>query len=445
MRFFREIWLTDRFFFGAGAVAALFVAGLLHPLFVWAGWVGFAGFLAAAGFDLRLLYSRNPAVASRRMNSRFSNGDENPVQITVHNPYGFPVRLRIIDEIPVGFQVRDMQLRADVGAGEKHRLEYLLRPVRRGVYAFGDTHVFYQTPVGLTERRITRKVTPGEHQVQVYPAYLELQRYELQAIAEAYSTTGTRLMRTEALSLEFDQIRDYTTGDDPRAVNWAATARRNKLMVNQYTEERAQAIYSVIDTGRVMKMPFGGMTLLDYAINATLAVSKIALSKHDKPGLLTWSSGVEQFVKADVRKAQLHYLNETLYHLKTGFHESNLESLYVGVRRFIPSRSTLLLYTNIETLHALSRVMGTLQQLGRRHLLIVILFENIEVSAFRSGRSESLDALYDKAVAEDRILEKERIVLSLRKAGIRTLLTPPEELTTSAINRYLMLKKSGLS
>jgi uncharacterized protein (DUF58 family) len=323
--------------------------------------------------------------------------------------------------------------------------EYNLKPVRRGLYAFGSTHVFYRTPVGLAERRVTGIVNPDASTVQVYPAYLELQRYELQAIAEKYSNTGTRLVRTEALSLEFDQIRDYTTGDDPRAVNWPATARRNKLMVNQYTEERAQAIYSVIDTGRVMKMPFGGMTLLDYAINSTLAVSKIALTKQDKPGLLTWSSGVEQFVKAEGRKAQLHYLNETLYHLKTGFQESNLQSLYVGVRRFIPSRSTLMLYTNIETLHALSRIIGTLQQLSQRHLLVVILFENTEVSAFRTGKSDSLDTLYDKAVAEDRILEKERIVLTMRKAGIRTLLTPPEKLTTAVINRYLSFKKTGLS
>ena len=446
MRFFREIWLTNRFFYALGGVSAVFVLGLILPFMYHVAWAVFIVLIVLTLLDLRLLYGDEADQPKRSMSSRFSNGDENPVKIEVNNPYSFATTIRVIDEAPTEFQIRNLQTIVTLPPNSRKTLEYFIRPVRRGLYEFGRTHVYYSGLFTLCERRISSEVDVDKEKstIRVYPAFLELHRYELMAVTDQRSYGGTRQIRTEALSLEFDQIRDYALGDDPRAVNWAATARRNKIMVNQYTEERAQAIYSVIDTGRTMKMPFREMTLLDYAINASLALSKIALIKQDRPGLITWSSGVSQFIRADSRKSQLQYINDALFHLETGFDESSLEALFVGIRRQIPSRSTLLLYINFETLPAVKRSMRVLQNLSRRHLLVVVMFTNTEVQEMRDASVNKLIDVYDKAVAEDRLLEKELVVRTLQKAGIRTILCRPEELTAEVINRYLTLKQRGI-
>ena len=160
--------------------------------------------------------------------------------------------------------------------GEKKTYNYTLRPTERGTYAFGSLNVFASSPLGLFKRRF-RFDTAQE--VPVYPSYLQLRKYDFLAFTNRLFEYGLKKIRRIGHTMEFEQIKDYVRGDDIRNINWKATAKRNQLMVNQYQDEKSQPIYSVIDKGRVMKMPFEGLSLLDYAINATLVISNIAIKK----------------------------------------------------------------------------------------------------------------------------------------------------------------------
>ena len=124
----------------------------------------------------------------------------------------------------------------------------------------------------------------------LHPSFQNLKKFELLASSNHLTEYGHRRIRKIGQSVEFEQIKEYVNGDDIRTLNWKATARKGgQLMVNNYTDERSQQIYCVIDKGRVMKMPFEGMTLLDYAINATLMLTRVALIKQDKAGLLSFN------------------------------------------------------------------------------------------------------------------------------------------------------------
>ena len=136
-------------------------------------------------------------------------------------------------------------------------------------------------------------------------------------------------------------------------------------MVNQFQDERSQPIYSVIDKGRSMKMPFNGLSLLDYAINATLVISNIALKKQDKAGMFTFSRKVDNRVIAERRPSQMNSILETLYNVNTDYSETNFVRLYVDIKRNITQRSLLLLYTNFETLDALHRQLPYLQAIAK--------------------------------------------------------------------------------
>jgi uncharacterized protein (DUF58 family) len=234
------------------------------------------------------------------------------------------------------------------------------------------------------------------------------------------------------------------SGDDYRTVNWPATARRAALMVNQYQDERSQRVYCVLDKGRTMKMPFAGMTLLDYAINTALVVSNIAIHKDDRAGLLTFGRRADTFVAAEKRSTQMRRIVESLYSQSTGFLESDFETLYAHVRRSITTRSLLLLVTNFETLSAMQRQLPYLRGLAGRHRLVVIFFENTELRALLDRPAETTEAIYVKAIAEKFALEKRQIVKELAAHGIMSILTAPENLTVDTINKYLELKSRRL-
>ena len=255
---------------------------------------------------------------------------------------------------------------------------------------------------------------------------------------------GLKKIRRIGHTMEFEQIKDYVLGDDIRNINWKATAKKGGLMVNQYQDERSQPIYSVIDKGRVMKMPFEGLSLLDYAINATLVISHIALKKQDKAGMFALGKTIENRVVPERRSSQMHLILETLYNLETNFVESDYSRLYADIKRNINHRSLLLLYTNFETLDALQRQLPYLQAIAKQHLLVVIFFENTELINFTDEKAETIQQIFEKTIAEKFVYEKKLIVNELRKYGIQTILTKPEQLTINTINKYLEIKARGL-
>jgi len=244
--------------------------------------------------------------------------------------------------------------------------------------------------------------------------------------------------------LEFDQIRDYVTGDDMRTVNWKATALRAKLMVNQYRDEKAQPVYSLIDMGRNMKMPFGGMHLLDYAINASLVISNIAMLKQDKAGILTFNTSISGFLPADRKNMYVLRIMEMLYKQETNFQESDFEKLYAFVSKRIRQRSLLILYTNFESRVSMERIKPVLLRISRSHPLLVVFFENTEINSLLSMKSNNAEEIYTKTIAEQLVEEKRQMVKELNRYGIFALLTAPEKLNVNLINRYLEFKAKGV-
>jgi uncharacterized protein (DUF58 family) len=233
-------------------------------------------------------------------------------------------------------------------------------------------------------------------------------------------------------------------GDDFRTVNWKATAKHRQLMVNQFQDEKSQPIYSIIDAGRVMKMPFEGLKLLDYAINASLAFSNVALKKHDKVGLILFAKKIEQFLPARSGLSFLNRILETLYNVDTEFTDSDFSLLYTRLKRHVTQRSLLLLFTNFEHPSALKRQLPYLQAIAKKHMLVVIFFENTELEKLISRPTGNLQNIYHKTIAEKFANDKVLMLKELEKFGIQAILTKPQELTINTINKYLEIKARGL-
>ena len=435
---FQSFYLNRIFYYCGLIASALFVISyFIAPVFTIAVII-ILFIVIVILIDTLLLYSRKGGVdAFRVLGARFSNGDENKVMIELENDYGFKIKTVIIDELPYQFGDRKWQRQIDLDANAKFVLEYFVRPKERGEYNFGNINVFVSSPLGVVSRRYS---FDQPQIIKVYPSYFQMRRYQLLAMANKLQEAGVKRLRKLGHSLEFEQIKEYVIGDDYRTINWKATARRGDLMTNNYTDERSQQIYCIVNKGRIMKMPFDGLTLLDYAINASLVLTNVALMRQDRAGLITFAEKVDTFLLADKKPAQLNLVLESLYKQETNFLENDFEKLFSVIRNRITQRSLLVLFTNFESLETLQREMPSLKRIAHYHLLMVVFFENTELKTLINNKAETIEDIYIKTIAEKYSHEKRLMAKELQQNGIVALLTTPQNLTINSINKYLELK-----
>jgi uncharacterized protein (DUF58 family) len=436
-KYFKALFFSRRFYVALASIIFLFVLSYGFSWLYIIAQFALLFFVLIVLLDYIALFSKTGVSAQRHASERLSNGDENKLNIELSNNYTFKTFVTVIDEIPVQFQRRDFRMFAIIPSGEKVVSKYTLRPVERGEYTFEDIHLFTKSPLKLVVRRIT---VNAQQTVKVMPSFLMLRHYELKAHGSNLAEAGNKRVRKLGNSLEFEQIKEYVRGDDIRTMHWKATARKGQLMVNNYTDERSQQIYCIIDKGRVMKMPFEGMSLLDYAINATLILSRVALIKQDKAGVITFADQLGNVLPADRRSGQMNNILETLYSQQTQYLESDFEKLYMLMRTRITQRSLVILFTNFESMSGLERQLPYIRSIARHHLVLVVFFENTELKQLTVTKVKNIEELYIKTIAEKFAHEKRLIVKELQKHGILTILTTPQQLTVDTVNKYLELK-----
>ena len=432
-----KVFVTNRFYAVlVGLIAAFFIGQFVSLIFLIAK-VAAGATAVALLMDAYMLWMRGSIDIRRVCNERFSNGDENEVLIELQSHYDMAVFVEIRDEAPVQFQLRDFKFGIELEKEAANTLNYQLRPTERGVYQFGYTNALVTTSIGFFIRKI-KGAAPEE--VKVYPSFIKMHQYELMAISQNLTMQGQKLIRRVGNSKEFDTIKDYVMGDDPRNINWSATARRGHLMTNHYIDERSQNIYCLIDKSRSMRMPFEGMTLLDYSINASLVISDIAMKKGDQAGLITFEHKIDTTIKANHRGAQIYQIMEALYHQKTSFNEVDIASVYTHAVKNVNQRSLMLMFTNFESIHSLNRQLPYLKLINRKHLLIVVYFRNTEVDKLLVDKANSTREIYDQAIGRQMLEEKLLIRDELSRAGILSLYTTPQNLNVDVINKYIEVK-----
>jgi uncharacterized protein (DUF58 family) len=435
---FWNVFLTARFYLSIGLCIVLYIISFFYPPLKQLPQLLLTVFIILLVIDYVFLFVITKAPEAKRlMADRLSNGDENKIELRVVNRMPFTITMQIIDELPVQFQKRDWVLTHRFLAREQKNIIYKLRPVERGEYQFGRIILYIKSLLGLLLRRHNIEAA---HTVPVYPSYMQLRKYELLSQTAIQSEQGNKRMRKIGHSMEFEQIKEYVRGDDIRTINWKATARKIDLMVNNYTDERSQQVYCIIDKGRLMKMPFNELTLLDYAINSTLVLANVCLQKQDRVGVITFANKMGSLIAADKKPIQRENILQLLYNQETAFLESDYEMLYMQIRSRIKHRSLIVLYTNFESLSGLRRQLNYLRSIARHHLLMVVFFENTELHQLSHLNAHSIEEVYIKTVAEKFEFEKRLIVKELQKHGILSVLTPPENLTINAVNKYLELK-----
>lgn len=439
---FRNPWyLRPRFFGVVGGLVVILTLGHWYAALFSAGQVGLALLGAVLLGDAWLLNRNARLKGERRLPALLSMGDENQITLSILYKGKGRLRARVHEELPKLLQRRNVVFEFHLQAKATQIVSYTVRPLERGDYPFGRTLVYLHSAIGLVERCVSLE---NAQTVKTYPSIRQMRQYELMLQPQTAAFGGLKKVRRLGQSYEFDQIKQYVQGDNYRSINWKATGRRNELMVNQYQEERSQAVYSVIDCSRPMQRPFDGLRLMDYAVNTSLVMANIALNKYDKAGLITYREKMGDFVAAQRQPQQLRRLLEHLYRVEASDDEADYDSLYLNLIRRIPQRSLLLWYTDLpESPIRLEELMRCWRRIARQHLLVLYCFQDTELLDLERQLAESSHQAYEKVLAGRMIRKKRDQASRLKHFGLSTVLTTPQELSLNSVNQYLALKARG--
>jgi uncharacterized protein (DUF58 family) len=437
----KDTYLTPVFYFSYGMVILCYLASYGLPICYFIGHILLITLLSLTILDWILLFSESsPIKYERHMAKRMNLGDSNTVQLNLLSKGKLPYYILFFEGFPDEMQEREAYFKGYLETGQLLNFKYDFKPKKRGVITFKDPLIYLQSFFYL----VRRKIAISNHQkISVYPSIIQMKRYELMVFQQLRINTGIKKTRRIGNASEFEQIKNYVQGDEIKKINWKATSRRNELMVNQFQQEKAQNIYFILDKSRNMQAEFEGMNLLDYAINSTLAIANVAGKTGDKTGLISFSNKLGTVLPAERSSRQMRRILEELYSQKSLFLEANYDLLFQALQRSVKTRSMILLFTNFETESSMKRVLPLLHKINQKHLLVVVLFQNTALEAIAFEPLLKIKDVYHTTVAERLSSIKERLAWELRKNGIQTILSNPNELSVKTINKYLELKAKG--
>ena len=374
---------------------------------------------------------------SRKMDSKFSLGAENVVSISIMNSSRHLLRFRLKDDFPAEFRFDQVVHEFQVEAHSTYVLTYHLKPLRRGLYRFGDTHL---RCLGVLELVSRQRRFSAQAEIKVYPNLLEVQKYELLVRRGMLHELGLKNSHRFGEGTELERLREYHPDDNYRRIDWKATSRHHKPIVREFETERSQEMVIMLDTGRLMALPIGDLIQLDYAINTALMTSYVCTLKGDKVGLLTFSDTVHQYVAPKPGKKQFLTMLEMLYDVQEQLVEPSFEYAFEYLASKRRKRALIILFTNIFDKESASALSGYMAQLAKHHLVVCVTLTDSNILALAQLSPRESKQVYQKAIAEKLLREKREALEVLVRRGVVTIDVPAHQLSMAVINKYLELK-----
>lgn len=392
--------------------------------------------------DCIITPNRSKFEITRECEDKFSMGIENTVCIKFRNTSGRRLQADFRDEIPMYMKTEcDIAPTVTITA-EPHSEtsgSYIVIPLKRGEYHFGNIHVRFKGILGLCVKRATYKTGAS---CKVYPNLKDLRRYGLAAIHKNDIIYGSKKTNTFTLGTEFDSLREYAEGDDYRKINWMATARTDRLITNSYKPEMNQQVYIMLDCSRVMNSEINYVKKLDYSINSAFLLADVAIGKGDNTGLLVFDNELKRFVPPGKGPGQFQLIAENLYNVEEKLVSADYGNALLQLVQRQKRRCLLCIFTELFNTDEAMELARALKSIAGRHvpLIITIRDERIYKAAHESPANEK--EIYIKSAAIKLIEERRKIAGIFKDSGIACIDVPPDRLSVEVVNKYITMKNS---
>jgi uncharacterized protein (DUF58 family) len=395
---------------------------------------------AAIAADAILLPGSRDVVVVRELPASIGIGDHVEGQYVVHSRWGRGLRVRLTDDLPVAVTGGAGELELVVPPQGKTTATVPIAGAVRGRFALGGIGLRVRTRLGLLARRL--RWSP-EDTILVTPSVASVRRFRLLAIQHRLHEAGVRVLRQRGDGRSFAGLREYVVGDDPRHVDWKATARRRKLITREFTIEQSQTIFTLIDAGRSMTQLAGAFSRFEHALSAALVLTDVAGGAGDRVGALVFDDAVRAFVPAQRGQAALRAVRNALIPVQATLSEPD----YAAAFRFLATkqrrRALIVFFTDVIDVRASRALLAHVTRSAARHLVVVVALRNDDLFAAAMPRGENDEALYASAAAEELILARAEALERMRRAGVTVLDVSPLAMTAAVVNRYLEIKGRG--
>jgi len=364
------------------------------------------------------------------------------IKLKVYNKSNRKIYMELKDEIPdFHFESDEKIVKGYIDPHEKHDFEYRVIPKKRGVFKFSDIHIRYESNLKLCMKQF--KVSMAR-EYKVYPNLKDLKKYRLAVYNSRFNQIGEKSMKTPGNGTQFESLRDYVQGDEYRKINWKATARENRPIVNQYEPEKNQHVYVLIDTGRPMSYSVRGYKKLDLAINTGLLLSDIVNQNGDRSGLMLFNTEVNNLIVPGKGNNHRNRLMEALYHAQHTNDTSNYEEAFYYLKRKERRRSLMVLFTDFDTIEEAEEMIKVLSVLSKNNIVMLVMMKDEKLEEVASISAEKENEIFTKGVALEALRERKKIIHKLNAQGIMCIECTPEKLAINVINRYLHIKNRML-
>jgi len=412
--------------------------------------------LVFAVWDGLRLPAAGELVAVRTWSNAPALDSETEIELTIENHGKLIVECRLVDDLPPALGEQPATHRLIAFPRVPASLRYKVEPRERGDWETGWLYLRYRSGLGLTERWARAPLTQT---VRVYPALRTGEEQQIFLARSRQIDLQLRHARLRGLGRDFESLREYREGDDLRDICWTATARRGGLITRQYQTERSQAVWIVLDCGRLMRSrvrvaqqpaivagrePANPHSKLDYACTTAVALAQLALFSGDRVGLLAYGQSIQQRLLPGRGAAHLRQLIESLAQVHAESGEADHLRATAVLNRLQPRRSLILWITDLAETAMRPEVIDGAVQLLRRHVLLFVAMAQTEVESIAQARPKSVDQMFRAAAAQEMAGRRELLLARLHEHGALTLDLNPEALTSSVLNQYLAVKERAM-
>jgi len=365
---------------------------------------------------------------------------ESQVALTTENQSSIPLNIRILDNVPNELRSEPAQVEARVEPGGEKECRYSILPKMRGDAKLGDAYLRYQSAIGIAERWAKADLAQT---VVTYPNLEETKRYSVYLMRSRQIEMEKRYARIRGAGREFESLREFQERDEFRDICWTASARRGKLIARVYQVERSQTIWIVLDSGRLMRTRVQSLSKLDYAMNAALALTQVALYSGDRVGLLAYGRQLRQRIPAARGSAHLMRIMHGLAELREDEWEGDHLQAASRLQNDQKRRSLVVWITELAETAMTPEVIEAASQLMPRHLVLFVVIGQPDLGELAARAPHDVAQMYQSAAAQEVIHRREVLLARLRERGALAIETSSNRLSFTLVNSYLEIKQKS--
>lgn len=408
-------------------------------LLIMAAWDACA--LIAWAVDLARLPRPDRLVIERSWNGPPSLSNDVQVTVELRNQSGVYVACRVIDDLPRTLIAEPPLLEIKARARDSGSASYTVHPLERGDVALGAAYLRYRSGSQFAERwaRADLKQT-----VRVFPDLEDAKRHNMYLSRARQIELERRLIRQRGVGREFESLREYQPGDEFRNICWTATARRGKHVTKLFQVERSQAVWIVMDAGRLLRARVGELSKLDLSVNAALSLAQIALYSGDRTGLIVYGRNIQQRVGLGRGLGHMRSIIESLASVREEVAEADHLRAASVLLQLQKQRALIIWVTDLADTSMTPEVIESASRVMSKHLLLFAVIAQTDLNELASHSPANAEEMYEVAAAQEIIHRRESLIGKVRNKGALALEITPSQLTTELVNQYLEVKERNL-